>query len=102
MAKIKSNKNNGNNNQTEINMDDINSEIKEMLRELNNEKIIPFSIFYKIQLINFLNGKYKYYRIDINIDILSNNDNEEIANQILRQDQKRDNYKEFKNSISIK
>ena len=102
LAKIKSNKTNGNNNHSEIDMNDINSKIKEMLRKLNNEKIRPFSIFYKIQLINFLNGKYKYYRIDINFDILSNNDNEGIANQILTQNQKRINYKEFKSSISIK
>ena len=49
----------------------IGSEFNDLLTELSNQKIKPFSIFYKIQLHTFIDGKYKYYRIYINNDIIS-------------------------------
>ena len=89
LTKIKENKINENNNQgeTENDTDNLSSKIKEMIRELNNQKVKPFSIFYKIKLFNFLNDKYKYYRIYIYNDIISNNENKSIAKEILVQDE---------------
>ena len=105
LAKIKLNRLNDNNIQGEIENDQdiINSEFKELIKELNNQKIKPFSIFYKIQLFTFLEGKFKYYRVYINADIISNNENESLAKDIIeKEDEIKDNKNEYKSSISIK
>ena len=52
----------------------INNEYNEIIKELNTQKNRPYSIFYKIQLFNFLDGKYKYYRIYVSNDIIADNE----------------------------
>ena len=46
-------------------------EYNELIKALNNQNNNQLKIFYKIKLYSFLEGKYKYYRIYI--DILNNN-----------------------------
>lgn len=105
LSKIKLNKLNDNNilGDIEREQDMINSEFKELIKELNNQKIKPFSIFYKIQLFTFLDKKFKYYRVYINADIISNNENESLTKDILEQNEElNENKNEYKSSISIK
>ena len=76
LDKIKITRNdNDNNGQIDTDPQNISVEFNELLRELSNYKSNPFSIFYKIKLHSFLEGKYKYYRIYINNDILTENEN---------------------------
>ena len=42
-----------------------------LIKEFNNQNIIPINIFFKVKLFSFLNGKYKYYRVYINNNILT-------------------------------
>ena len=53
-----------NNIQTKIedNRKNINDEFNELIKELNSENKKPYSIFYKLILYSFLDGKYKYYK----------------------------------------
>ena len=104
LAKIKTNKFNENNNQGEIDNDanNINNEYKDLITELTNQKIKFFSIFYKIKLFSFLDGKYKYYRIYITNDIISNNESEPLVKKINEQDELKNNKNESKTSLSIK
>jgi hypothetical protein len=74
LEKIKLNRNEDNYGQIETDPQNISNEFNELLRELSNYKSNPFSIFYKIKLHTFLEGKYKYYRIYINNDILTDNE----------------------------
>ena len=53
---------------------DIKEEFNDLIIELNERKIKSSSIYYKIQLHTFMEGKYKYYVIFINPDILSENE----------------------------
>ena len=63
--------------------DEFNNEIKslsfqeydELIKELNLKISNPFSIFFRIELHNFIGGKYKYYRINVINDLLSGNEN---------------------------
>ena len=80
LDKIKNNKNN--NNKIEDNLQNISDEYSDLISELSNEKIKPFSIFFKIVLYSFLGGKYKYYRLYINNDIITGNENNQPINRI--------------------
>ena len=104
LAKIKENKINENKIQgeNENNMDNLNTEIKEMIRELSEQNIKPFSIFYKIKLYSFLNDKFKYYRIYIYNDIIANNENESIEKEILPYDESKIDHGIMKSNISKK
>ena len=79
LDKIKSNIND-NQIQIEDGFHNINDEFNALIKELNNQNIKAFSIFYKIKMSSFLDEKYKYYRIYINDDIITGNEN----NQILK------------------
>ena len=76
LEKIKNNKIDINEYQGDIEDDPQNiiNEFNDLITELTIQKIKPFSIFYKIQLNSFIDGKYKYYRIYINRDIISENE----------------------------
>ena len=76
LDKIKMNKNN-NNIQTKIedNRKNINDEFNELIKELNSENKKPYSIFYRPKLYSFLDGKYKYYRLYIDKDIITEDEN---------------------------
>ena len=76
LEKIKNNKIDINEYQGDIDDDpqNISNEFNDLITELSLQKIKPFSIFYKIQLNSFIDGKYKYYRIYINSDIISENE----------------------------
>ena len=77
LEKIKNN--NKNNNITdeqmkvEENLQNINEEFNELISELNKESN-PYSIFYRIIMYSFLDGKFKYYRILISDDIITENE----------------------------
>jgi len=60
-----------------LNENQLNSinEYNELIKELNLQYSNPISIFYRIQLHKFIEGKYKYYRIYVKNDLLSGNDN---------------------------
>ena len=76
LENIKKNNNNNNNNTSmkyEDSLQNINEGFNELISELNSQKIKPYSIFYKVQMHSFLDGKYKYYKISISDDILSEN-----------------------------
>ena len=73
LEKIKNNKVNVNDFQGNIEDDPQNilSEFNDLMNEYNYQKIRPFSIFYKIKLRTFIDGKFKYYKIFIYNDIIS-------------------------------
>ena len=72
LDKIKNNKILINDFQGQIEDDPLNIgyEYNELINEYNNQKIKPLSIFYKVILKNFIDGKYKYYKVYINNDII--------------------------------
>ena len=76
LDKIKNNKIDINEYQGDIEDDpqNISYEFNEFLNELYSQKIKSCSIFYKIQMHSFIDGKYKYYRIYINNDLISENE----------------------------
>ena len=116
LEKIKNNKLDINEYQGDIEDDpqNISMEFNELIGELSSQKLKPFSIFYKIKLHTFLEGKYKYYRIYINNDIISENEiksiNEENdvvenlkdKNKNYKIDKKTNKSKESKKKIKIK
>ena len=53
----------------------INDEFNELIKELNSENKKPYSIFYRLKLYSFLDGKYKYYRLYIDKDIITEDEN---------------------------
>ena len=67
--------------QAEDNFQSINEEFNILIKELSKENINPFSIFYKVIKYSFLDGKYKYYKIYINDDIITANKNAQIIKQ---------------------
>ena len=85
LEKIKNNKIDINDYQGDIEDDpqNIGLEFNELISELSYQAIKPFSIFYKIQLKTFIDGKYKYYRVYIYDDIISGNPNYSNGNEIL-------------------
>jgi hypothetical protein len=76
LDKIKNNKISINDYKGEIEDDpqNISFEFNEFINELSAKKIKSFSIFYKINLKTFIDGKYKYYIVNINDDIISENE----------------------------
>ena len=80
LDKIKSRKRiNSNINQKKIeeNISNISEEFNDLIEILNKEKNKPYSIFYRIKMFSFLDGKYKYYRIYITNDNITENEKEE-------------------------
>ena len=71
LQKIKDNKDI----EIEDNLQNINEEYNELIQEINKEQVKPFNIFYKVKKYSFLNNKYSYYRIIINDDIITGNEN---------------------------
>ena len=72
LEKIKNFKNSGNDNeaQYEDTLQNISEEFNDLITQLTKEQDKPISIFYNVQTHSFLNGKYKYYRIYVNDDII--------------------------------
>ena len=67
--------------QIEVTLQNINDEFDELIKELSKEKIRPISIFFEIRMFTFLDGKYKYYMINIINDIINGNENSNILKQ---------------------
>jgi len=61
--------------QIEVILQNINDEFDELIREYNKENLRPISIFFEIRMFTFLDGKYKYYMVNINNDIITDNEN---------------------------
>ena len=74
LEKIKNNNINDDQNQSEEIFQIINKEYSELAKLLNNDNYKSYSIFYKIKMYTFLEGKFKYYRIYINDDIITSNE----------------------------
>ena len=78
-------------------------EFNDFIKELNLQNIKPFSIFYNIKLYTFLNNKYKYYRIYVKNNIITENEYG-LSFQLHKDDNHSDKNKisffEFKSSIS--
>ena len=73
LLKIKNDKNGGGD-LTDIIEDgpeNISVEFNELMEELTIQNIKPYCVFYTLKLYSFIQGKYKYYRVYISIDILS-------------------------------
>ena len=105
--KIKNNKVNVNDNQAQIETDlqNISAEFNDFIKELNNQNVKPYSIYYRVKLYKYLNGKYKYYRVYVNNNTLTLNDFE--SSIILPKDiaeRKGENKKslDFKNNLTKK
>ena len=58
----------------------ISDEFNDFIKELNSQNIRPYSIFYRIECRKFIDGKYRYYKIYITNDLLSDNFNDIISN----------------------
>jgi len=74
--KIKNNKVNVDEAQGQIENEqhNISAEFTEFIKELNNQNVKPFSIFYRVKLFTFLDGKFKYYRVYVNNNTIALND----------------------------
>ena len=83
LDKIKNNKIGINEGEIEDDPFNISLEYNELINELSCLKIQPFSIFFKIQLNTFIEGKYKYYRIYINNDMISENEISPTTNEMV-------------------
>jgi len=70
LEKIKKNKASGEENDPQYIKNDLNS----LINDFYDEKINSFSIFYKVKLYTFLEGKYKYYKVFINNDMMKENE----------------------------
>ena len=74
LNKIKHSKNNNANGDNEMqyedNLQNIGEEFNDLINELTKEHEKPISIFYNVELHSFLTGKYKYYCVYINDDII--------------------------------
>ena len=87
LGKIKSSANTiiDNNQINQIQIEDallnINEEFNSLIKELSKDNNKPFSIFYKVKMYTFLEGKYKYYRVYINDDIITGNENDQLLRQ---------------------
>ena len=56
--------------QYEDTLQNISEEFNELITQLTKEQEKPISIFYNVELHSFLTGKYKYYCVYINDDII--------------------------------
>ena len=100
LEKIKSN-NKNTQLQYEECIQNISENFNELMSDLNKRKIKPFSIFYKIKLFSFLDGKYKYYRVYIIDDIITGNERERVINKENNESKMtKNNNIEYKSSIS--
>ena len=74
--KIKNNKVSLDDNQGQLENDlqNISTEFNDFIKELNSQNAKPFSIYYRVKLYTYLNGKYKYYRVYVNNNTLTIND----------------------------
>jgi len=97
LDKIKNNKNNNNNARIEDNRKNINDEFNELIKELNSENKKPYSIFYRLRLYSFLDGKYKYYRLYIDKDIITEDENNRDL-PVKYEEGKNDKLNDFNNS----
>ena len=70
LEKIKKNKAPGEENDS-LN---IKNELNSLINSFYDDKIKSFSIFYKVKLYTFLEGKYKYYKVFINNDMMKENE----------------------------
>ena len=97
LNKLRDNKNNRNDFNDVFNEDPKNivSEFNLLIKELNNQQIMPISIFYKIKKLSFLNGNYEYYEIYINNDIIFKDE----FNSLLKSKSMKQNYKKKSNSL---
>ena len=79
LNKIKSTKiNNNSPKYFEDSFQNVKEEFNELISNLNNQKIKPFSIFFKVQMFSFLDDKHKYYKIIIMDDIITGNEGQQI------------------------
>ena len=100
LEKIKSN-NKRNQLQYEECNQSITEHFNELISDLDKRKIKPFSIFYKIEMFSFLDGKYKYYRVYIIDDIITGNERERVINKENNENKMtKNNNIEYKSSIS--
>ena len=60
--------------QIEDDPQNIINEFNDLIRELNHQNNKPFSIYYIIRKYTFLDGKYKYYRIYVNHNMMTEKD----------------------------
>ena len=70
LERIKKNKADGEENDPQNIKNDLNS----LINDFYDDKIKSFSIFYKVKLYTFLDGKYKYYKVFINNDMMKENE----------------------------
>jgi len=70
LEKIRKNKSSGEENDPQNIKNDLNS----LINSFYDDKIKSFSIFYKVKLYTFLEGKYKYYKVFINNDMMKENE----------------------------
>jgi PAS domain S-box-containing protein len=81
IEKIKNNNINDNQNQIEDIIENIYDDYMQLINQFSKDNILPYNIFYKIQMLSFLEGKYKYYRIYITDDIIATNEKENLLQQ---------------------
>ena len=70
LEKIKNNKATEEENDPQNLKNNLNS----LINDFYDDKIKSFSIFYKVKLYTFLEGKYKYYKVFINNDMMKENE----------------------------
>ena len=58
----------------------IKEEFNDFIKEINSQSKRAYSIFYKIECRKFIEGKYRYYKIHISNDLLSDNFNDILLN----------------------
>ena len=63
-----------NNAEEENDSQDIKNDLNSLINDFYDDKIKSFSIFYKVKLYTFLEGKYKYYKVFINNDMMKENE----------------------------
>ena len=104
--KIKNNKVNVNEveGQIENEQQNLSAEMIDFIKELNNQNVKPFSIFYRIKLYTFLDGKYKYYRVYVNNNTITLNDIESnnLQKDIENKAEKTKSSLDLKNNLSKK
>ena len=82
LEKIKNFKNPGNGEneiQYEDNLQNISEEFNDLINQITKEQDRPISIFYNVEKHCFL-GKYKYYRVYINDDIIPGEKSQQLTN----------------------
>ena len=75
-------------------------EFNEFIKEINSQTKKSYSIFYRIECRKFIEGKYRYYRIYITNDLLSENFNDNLSNTKINLITNTDNNFKDNNSIT--